>query len=93
MTLEELQAQLLDLQEKTKTLVADNETLKSSIAERDKRVKDLEEHNQKLFLRITTPGQETKEDKEEIPAFLNKDTFNLLDKHDKALLNTILEEE
>lgn len=68
-------------------------TLETELEEKKKREKQLEEHNQKLFLKITGKAEEEKKDEETIPDFMDKDTFALLDKNDKNLLKEIIEEE
>ena len=59
-TQEELNAWIIDTQEKYNKMEID-------LNNKTKREKELEEHNQKLFLKITTPQEkkEEKEDKEE----------------------------
>lgn len=54
MNLEELQNELLKLQEKVKELTTELETTKSDNTTKDQRIKSLEEHNQKLFLKATS---------------------------------------
>jgi carboxypeptidase C (cathepsin A) len=93
-TQEEINAWIVQASEDYTRIESDLESNRTAIETKDKRIKDLEEHNQKLFLRVTTPNLEDKStEQDEIPSFLNKDTFNLLDKHDKKLLENILEEE
>lgn len=54
MNLEELQNELLELREKVKELTTELETSKNDITSKDQRIKSLEEHNQKLFLKATS---------------------------------------
>lgn len=94
MTLEELQAELLKQQDEQKRLNAENESMKKQLEEKTKREKELEEHNQKLWLKVTSKVEnESKDEKEEIPSFLDEKTYKLLDKNDQKLLREILEEE
>lgn len=60
MTLEEMQAEILRLLEENKTMAKTNSTLKEGATTSEKRITELQEHNQKLFLKITTT--EKKED-------------------------------
>ena len=92
MTLEEMQEQIIKMQEDMQTLKSENETLKSENENALKRQRELEEHNQKLFLRVTNKVDiQEEEEEEEIPQFLDKTTYNLLDKFDKEFLNNIME--
>lgn len=93
MTLEELQAELLKTQEQLATLSTENEAMKTTIEDKTKREKELEEHNQKLFLRVTTK-QEPKETVETVvPSCIDEDTYKLLNKRELEELNNLLEEE
>lgn len=88
-TQEEINAWIIDTQEKYNKMEID-------LNNKTKREKELEEHNQKLFLKITTP-QETKEkeDKEEQDyiAFVGEDFYNSLSNKEKEKLKVILEGE
>jgi hypothetical protein len=64
-TTEEMQARIIALEESEKTLKEANTTISASSAEAAKRIIELQEHNQKLFLKITAPEEKTKEEKEE----------------------------
>ena len=64
MTIEEAKVKILELEDTIKTLTNDNENFKTQFEEKEKRVKELEEYNQKLFLRATaTQKEEKKEEK------------------------------
>lgn len=92
MTLEEMQEQIIKMQEDMQTLKSENETLKSENEKAITRQKELEEHNQKLFLRVTNKIDiKEEQEEEEIPNFLDKETYKLLDKFDKEFLNNIME--
>lgn len=84
-TQEELNAWIIDTQEKYNKMEID-------LNNKTKREKELEEHNQKLFLKITTP-QEEKEDKEEQEYidFVGEDFYNSLSNKEKEKLKVILE--
>jgi len=62
MTTEEMQALIVKLQEENKTLGETKTTLEKGVASNEQRITELQEHNQKLFLKITTP--EKKEEPE-----------------------------
>ena len=89
-TKEELNAWIVDTQEKYNKMEID-------LNNKTKREKELEEHNQKLFLKITSP-QETKEEKEdkeeqEYIDFVGEDFYNSLSNKEKEKLKVILEGE
>lgn len=52
---EELRAKVVELEEKLKELASENENFKNAISEKDERINSLQEHNQKLFMKVTTP--------------------------------------
>ena len=92
MTLEEMQEQIIKMQEDMQILKSENETLKSENENALKRQRELEEHNQKLFLRVTNKVDiKEEEEEEEIPNFLDKETYKLLDKFDIETLNNLIE--
>ena len=82
MSLEELQNELIELKEQLETFKTENETLKNKLAEKEEREKELMEHNQKLFLRVTSKKEEETEE-EEIPFCIDKETYNLLSDREK----------
>jgi hypothetical protein len=55
MTFEELQALYLKIFEENKTLKTSKETLETDVKAKETRITELQEHNQKLFLKLTTP--------------------------------------
>jgi hypothetical protein len=61
MTPEEMQAEILRLQGENKDLSTKVKTLTDDQKVKDQRITDLQEHNQKLFLKITDQVK-TKED-------------------------------
>jgi len=94
MTLEELQNELIELKEQLETFKTENETLKNNLTEKEQREKELMEHNQKLFLRVTSKKEEEEtEEKEEIPFCLDEKTYNLLSDREKNELIELIEEE
>lgn len=93
MTLEEMQEQMLNLQEQFNTIKAENETLKTTLTEKEQREKELMEHNQKLFLRVTSKKEEETEEKDEIPFCIDEDTYKLLSDRELKELNELIEEE
>ena len=86
MTLEEMQEQMLKMQEQLTTLTNENSTLKITVSDKEKREKELEEHNQKLFLRVTSKVEPTEptedEDEKLIKEQLGEDVYNCLNKRD-----------
>lgn len=92
MTLEEMQEELIKLQEEQKTLKANNESLTKELENKTKREKDLEELNQKLFLRVTTKVEDPKKETV-IPSYIDEDIYKLLDKKDLEILQELEEEE
>ena len=88
MNLEEAQAKILELEDKIKELNQNYESTKNLLTEKDNRVKELEEHNQKLFLRATASKKEEKKE-EEFKSKLLGDYANLLDENELELLRDI----
>jgi chromosome condensin MukBEF MukE localization factor len=70
LTEEELQAEILKLQDENKTLKTTNETLTADKEKLGTRITELQEHNQKLFLKLTTTEQPEKKDKPDEPQAL-----------------------
>ena len=64
MTIEELQEQLLQEQEKTQKLQADYDNLKAKNEELVANNARLTDYNNKLFMRVTEPVQEQQKQKE-----------------------------
>lgn len=54
MELEKLREQVLKLTEENKTLKEDKDGLTKQLSDYSKKITDLQEHNQKLFLRVTS---------------------------------------
>jgi uncharacterized protein (DUF3084 family) len=64
MTLEELQAEFLKQQEELNTIKLERDNAKSELEKSKTRVIELQEHNQKLFLKLTdTSHKDEQEDK------------------------------
>lgn len=93
MTLEEMQEQMLQMQEQLATLKSENENLQNSLAEKEQRERELMEHNQKLFLRVTSKKEEETEEKDDIPFCIDENTYKLLSDREIKELNDLLEEE
>ena len=93
MTLEEMQEQLLQMQEQLQNITNDKTNLEEQVNKLNEDKTELQKLNQKLFLRVTSEQKEDEEEKEEIPFFLDEETFNMLSKKDKELLNEIIEGE
>ena len=93
MSLEELQNELIELKEQLETFKIENETLKNKLTEKEQREKELMEHNQKLFLRVTSKKEEETEEEEEIPFCIDKSIYDLLSDREKKELIELIEEE
>ena len=65
MNIEELQEELLTLKENLSILMEDNKALKQQVEDKDNRVKELEQYNQKLFLRASATQNQQTQEKEE----------------------------
>lgn len=91
MTFEEMQEQLLQMQEQLDSLKNENENLQNTVNEKTKREQELMEHNQKLFLRVTSKKEEEKEE-EEIPLCVDKKTYDILSDRERKELIELIEE-
>lgn len=91
MNVEELQEKLLQLEEQLKSLTQDNENYLNQMNDKDNRIKELEEYNQKLFLRATSSIKEEKP-KENFKSKLLGDYANLLDDEELELLKELEED-
>ena len=91
MNVEELQEKVLQLEEQLKTLTQDNENYLNQMNDKDNRIKELEEYNQKLFLRATSSIKEEKP-KEDFKSKLLGDYANLLDDDELELLKELEED-
>ena len=91
MNVEELQEELLSLKENLSILMEDNKSLKQQVEDRENRVKELEQYNQKLFLRASaTQNQQTLE--EEFKSKLLGDYINLLNEDEIEILKELEED-
>ena len=86
MTLEEAQSKILELEEK----INDYENLKVELEKKEERIKSLEEHNQKLFLRATS-SLKVEEKVEEFKSNLLGDYINLLNDDEIEILKELEE--
>jgi len=91
MNVEELQEKVLHLEEQLKSLTQDNENYLNQMNDKDNRIKELEEYNQKLFLRATSSIKEEKP-KEDFKSKLLGDYANLLDDEELELLKELEED-
>jgi len=91
MNVEELQEKVLQLEEQLKSLTQDNENYLNQMNDKDNRIKELEEYNQKLFLRATSSIKEEKP-KEDFKSKLLCDYANLLDDEELELLKELEED-
>lgn len=83
---EEINAWIVETQEKYNSM-------EEEINKKTQRENELLEQNQKLFLRVTTKKEETKEEDEEIPFCIDKATYEQLSKRDIEELNELIESE
>jgi len=91
MNVEELQEKVLQLEEQLKSLTQDNENYLTQMNDKDNRIKELEEYNQKLFLRATSSIKEEKP-KEEFNSKLLGDYAKLLDDEELEILKELEED-
>lgn len=94
MNLEELQNELLELREKVKELTSELESTKTDNTAKDDRIKSLEEHNQKLFLKATssTSKQDDKIENDNFASDILGDYAKLLSDDEVEQLKEIMEE-
>ena len=103
MTLEELQNKVLELSEENRKLKEDKTSLETKLNEKtkdydtlktttDKRVQELQEHNQKLFLRITHQKEDKKKVNEDFQSKLLGDYAKMLDEDELEMLRELEEE-
>lgn len=103
MTLEELQNKVLELSEENRKLKEDNTSLETKLNEKtkdydtlktttDKRVQELQEHNQKLFLRITHQKEDKKKVDENFESKLLGEYAKVLDENELEILRELEEE-
>ena len=94
MDLEKLQQEILDLREKNNELSTELENIKNDNELKSERIKSLEEHNQKLFLRATSSSSRMEEEKQEdnIATDILGDYAKLLSDEEIEQLNEIMEE-
>ena len=89
-----MQEQMLKMQEQLTTLTNENSTLKTTVSDKEKREKELEEHNQKLFLRVTSKVepqvQEENEDENIMKEYVGEEVYNYLNKRDIENLKIIM---
>ena len=103
MTLEELLNKVLELTEENRKLKEDKTSLETKLNEKtkeydtlktstDKRVQELQEHNQKLFLRITHQKEDKKKINDDFHSKLLGDYANILDENELEILKDLEEE-
>ena len=103
MTLEELQNKVLELSEENRKLKEDKTSLETKLNEKtkdydtlksttDKRVQELQEHNQKLFLRITHQKEDKKKVDENFESKLLGEYAKVLDENELEMLRELEEE-
>lgn len=87
-TQEEINAWIVETQE-------NYDRMEKELEQKTNREKELMEHNQKLFLKITSKkeDEEVEKEDEEIPSVVDKDFYDKLSAHQQEELRELLEEE
>lgn len=88
-TQEEINAWIIDTQEKYNNM-------ETELEQKTKREKELMEHNQKLYLKITSQKEDKQvdeEEKEEVPFCFDEEMYKKLSYQEKQELDYLLEEE
>lgn len=94
MTLEELQEQFLELKGQYEELSNNYNNIKLDNEEKTQTINNLQTLNQKLFLKVTSAPSEIEQEENndiEIQEHIGKNVYDILNKKDKEILNTILE--
>ena len=100
MTLEEMQNKIIELTEENRLLKDDKTSLETKLNETtenykafedssNKRIQELQEHNQKLFLRVSHKKANEKTPSKELTSKLLGDYANLLDENELEILHEI----
>lgn len=100
MTFEELQNKYLELAEENRVLKEDKKALETKLTDTEnnlktlkettnKRIQELQEHNQKLFLRVSHQKEEEKTYNEDFKSELLGDYAKLLDDNEKEMLREL----
>lgn len=100
MTFEELQNKYLELAEENRILKEDKKALETKLSETEnnlqslkettnKRIQELQEHNQKLFLRVSHQKEEEKIHNEDFKSELLGDYAKLLDENEIEILREL----
>lgn len=88
-TQEEINSWIIETQEKYNNM-------ETELEQKTKREKELMEHNQKLFLKITSQKEDKQvdeEEKEEVPFCFDEEMYKKLSYQEKLELDELLEEE
>ncbi len=88
-TQEEINSWIIDTQEKYNNM-------ETELEQKTKREKELMEHNQKLYLKITAQKEDKQvdeEEKEEVPFCFDEEMYKKLSYQEKQELDYLLEEE
>lgn len=92
-TQEEINAWIVEAQEEYNKVETDLNTFKTNQETTEKRIKDLETANQKLFLKVTKKVQDDDDQEDIIPSYITKEVYELLTDKEKKLLKEIEEGE
>lgn len=100
MTLEEMQNKIIELTEENRLLNDDKTSLETKLKDTEtkysdyeettsRRIQDLQEHNQKLFLRVAHQKKEDKMPSKELTSKLLGDYAKVLDENELEMLKDI----
>jgi len=100
MTLEEMQNKIIELTEENRMLKDDKTSLETKLTDiedkysafeesSNKRIQELQEHNQKLFLRVSHQKSNEKVPSKELTSKLLGEYANLLDENELEMLKDI----
>ncbi|MGM9544662.1 MAG: hypothetical protein ACI3T9_06725 [Romboutsia timonensis] len=80
MTTEEMQNKIIELSKTIEQLSNNTENLQKEVELKNQRISSLEEHNQKLFLRVTTEvdNKNDEKDDEYNGTLIDKKTYDIL---------------
>lgn len=92
-TQEEINAWIVEAQEEYNKVETELNTFKSNQETTEKRIKELEAANQKLFLKITNKVQDEEDQEDVIPSYITKEVYEMLTDKEKKLLKEIEEGE
>ena len=84
-TQEEINAWIIDTQEKYNNM-------ETELEQKKQREQELLEHNQKLFLKVTSKKEDNSDTEDDIPFCIDKDTYDKLSDRELKELKELIEE-